>query len=708
MVLIWEDGRSRWECISNYVERTIPKEAKFTWDPDPDVKRWYTYDLNKAVKLSAYADPITRQRLEREVKLREELREASHATDADVDLPRPEGLDYLPFQRAGILVGTKINNVLIADEQGLGKTIQFLGIVNADPSVKQAVVVCPASLKFNWRDEAQKWFVRPFKTHVVSGSDWPTLDFNESNLIIINYDILDRHYDNLRQRTWDILGCDEVHFIKGGNTLRALNVIGGKKYGKDENGNKKLIKEYTQIPARRRVFMTGTPIPNRPKELWPIVHSLWPETFRSWWHYAHRYCNATNNGWGWNFNGASNLGELQTLLREHGMIRRLKKDVLTELPPKIWRVVEIPANGATRLVEQEREQYEKHRALQEELRVQVELAKASPDPEVFKDAVERLQKGVTASFDAMAKIRHELAIAKIPYIQEHLSVAFDDPNHKVVCFGHHRDFIEALHDKFKKKSVIYYGGMSDKKKDEAKKRFTSDPTCQGFIGSIMAAGVGLTLFSKQSHCSHAVFGEIDWVPANMAQAEDRLHRIGQEGSMIELETGEQVRGVLIEIFVFEGTLDCTIAKRVVEKMNVIAQALDIDPEQKGVVMEDLKEPITPEKETAASQGTSRRKIHEEARTITLKQIQAIGLALQRLAEFDDDSAMKRNAIGFNKMDTRIGKELAARSVSRRLTPGEAALGRKLVQRYQGQLPVEMVVACGITPKGEKDKKRETA
>ncbi|HOM83174.1 MAG TPA: hypothetical protein PLZ94_15465, partial [Armatimonadota bacterium] len=83
-------------------------------------------------------------------------------------------------------------------------------------------------------------------------------------------------------------------------------------------------------------------------------------------------------------------------------------------------------------------------------------------------------------------------------------------------------------------------------------------------------------------------------------------------------------------------------------------------------------------------------------------------ALQRLAEFDYDSAMKRNAVGFNKMDTRIGKELAARSVSRRLTPGEAALGRKLVQRYQGQLPVEMVVACGITPKGEKDKKRETA
>ncbi|HPT97749.1 MAG TPA: ATP-dependent helicase, partial [Armatimonadota bacterium] len=131
MVLIWEDGRSRWECISNYAERTIPKEAKFTWDPDPDVKRWYTHDLSKAVKLSAYADPITRQRLEREVKLRKELREASHATDADVDLPRPEGLDYLPFQRAGILVGTKINNVLIADEQGLGKTIQFLGIVNA-------------------------------------------------------------------------------------------------------------------------------------------------------------------------------------------------------------------------------------------------------------------------------------------------------------------------------------------------------------------------------------------------------------------------------------------------------------------------------------------------------------------------------------------------------------------------------------------------
>ena len=135
----------RYETISEYEERHIPKAAGFRWDPTN--KAWWTNDIAKAVQLADYASVTLKDELAEFVKERERAFEASSATDAEIDLPIPEGLEYLPFQKAGIAYGIQQPNILLADEMGLGKTIQAIGIINADPTIERALLIVPATLR---------------------------------------------------------------------------------------------------------------------------------------------------------------------------------------------------------------------------------------------------------------------------------------------------------------------------------------------------------------------------------------------------------------------------------------------------------------------------------------------------------------------------------------------------------------------------------
>ena len=132
------------------------------------------------------------------------------------------------------------------------------------------------------------------------------------------------------------------------------------------------------IEAARRVFLTGTPIVNRPIELWPLVKSLDPEGLgASWQRFVRRYCAGTQTGFGWDVKGASNLEELQDRLRASIMVRRLKKDVLKDLPPKRRQIIVLQPEGeVAEMVGQEKAAWEKSQQILEELRAAAELAKA--------------------------------------------------------------------------------------------------------------------------------------------------------------------------------------------------------------------------------------------------------------------------------------------------------------------------------------------
>ena len=204
----------------DYKDKDLPKNARWRWNAS--ARYWWTDDDRKAAALAMYADATCRERLHNYVAKATEAIQASRATDADVDLPRPAGLDYLPYQRAGIAYASNRTNSLIADEMGLGKTIQAIGVANTTGAEK-ILIICPASLRLNWERELKKWLVAPLKIGVVVANDWP----EGCDVYVINYDIVDRHRPNIDAIEWDLLVCDESHYMKSEKARRTCAVLGG-------------------------------------------------------------------------------------------------------------------------------------------------------------------------------------------------------------------------------------------------------------------------------------------------------------------------------------------------------------------------------------------------------------------------------------------------------------------------------------------------
>ena len=200
------DGE-RFLFIGSYDQRTVPKEAGFRWDPK--AKRWYTIDPDRAQRLCAAqgaqlsATAACISQLARIRHEHEQTLEASRATDATLDVVLPAGLEYLPYQKAGIAFGLARRDVLIGDEMGLGKTVEALGIVNQDASIERVLVICQAALKINWKREAERWLARPFSIHVASNREWPGTPEGERDIVIVNYDDLHTHRELNRS-----LDCD--------------------------------------------------------------------------------------------------------------------------------------------------------------------------------------------------------------------------------------------------------------------------------------------------------------------------------------------------------------------------------------------------------------------------------------------------------------------------------------------------------------------
>lgn len=642
---------------SSFTEKEIVKNAGFLWHgyeckkncpackKGLEHKVWWTDDAEKAAKLIDYADFPTKERLESIAKELSETQIASRAVDLDIEIPVPDGLSYMPFQKAGIAFASSRPSTLIGDEPGLGKTIQALGVINLDSSIRKVLIVCPASLRLNWKRESEKWLIERKTVAIASTAGVPAAD-----IVIVNWDILAKLSTKLEGTTFDLLIADEAHFAK--------------------NGKAKRSKALYSLNAKRKIFLTGTAIVNRPIEIFPLINSLDPKRWPSFFCFAKRYANAYHNGFGWDFSGAAHLDELQDKLRSTILIRRLKADVLTELPAKRRQIIELSPSGAAGLIERERQIEARREETMTRLHAQLELAKASDDPTAYDEAVDNLTNGARLAFEEIARVRHDTAVAKIPAIVAHIKDLIEDGDYSVVCMCHHHDVQDALVEELGSVAVLHRGGMNDADKQESVDRFQNDPTVQVFIGSILASGVGITL----TRSSHVVFAELDWVPGNVTQAEDRVHRIGQTDS------------VLVQHLVLEGSIDSRMAKTLIAKQSVIDAALDTRLEDREVQIE-----IEPRKQRASSADTTREMIAAEALLITDDQIAAIHSILCILAGLDQDHAAGKNDIGFNKIDSKIGHDLAGR---RTLTPKQAALGRRIAKKYHRQIPVDLMEASG--------------
>jgi SWI/SNF-related matrix-associated actin-dependent regulator 1 of chromatin subfamily A len=213
MQLTWR--RARYEAISSFEERAIVKGAGFRWDPAARI--WWTTDQARAAQLVNYADDTCRDELA-QVAYDAEM---SRMAEMDIDIPAPDGLSYMPFQKAGIAYASKRDAVLIADEMGLGKTIQAIGVINLDPTIKKVLIICPASLKINWQRELAKWLTRKMSIGIVNGAGWSNAD-----IVIVNYDILTKWTKEIHSIEWDLMVADEAHYLKNPESQRSEQVLG--------------------------------------------------------------------------------------------------------------------------------------------------------------------------------------------------------------------------------------------------------------------------------------------------------------------------------------------------------------------------------------------------------------------------------------------------------------------------------------------------
>jgi SWI/SNF-related matrix-associated actin-dependent regulator 1 of chromatin subfamily A len=479
-----------------------------------------------------------RSRFDDQIEAAEHFQTLSRAENSDYDVPAPDGLDYYDFQKAGIQYAVEKyeggeDGVLIADEMGLGKTIQALGTVNK-LGLDTVVIVCPASLKENWKREAQTWLTDDLTVNVYQEGPMT------ADVEIVNYALLSTRDEVpaiINDHGPQLLVLDESHYIK--------------------NRKAKRTNAAKEIEADRRLFLTGTPIKNRPIELWQQVSELTDEF--DFWSYAKTYCGAKKTRWGWDMDGATNLGELQERLRSSVMVRRQKEDVLTDLPEKMRQVIPLAKNGMGDLVEKEQEAYEEHSDRIADLKRRKARAEVNDNEEAYREAVEELKEARKVAFERIAEIRKKIAIEKSGHVIQHVNSVLESED-KVVVFAHHKRVIARLQDEFGERAVSLTGDTPQAERQEVVDRFQNDPDTEVFIGSIHAAGTGITLTAA----SHVVFAEIDWTPSVNRQCEDRCHRIGQDDT------------VHVQYLVVDESLEARIARKNVRKQKNIDQAMNED------------------------------------------------------------------------------------------------------------------------------------
>jgi len=232
----------------------------------------------------------------------------------------PSDKELYPFQYTGVRFAELANGrCLIGDDMGIGKTMQAIAYAALHEELWPVLVVCPANVKYNWVKELSIWMPKSTICVVKTGKESiPTSDF-----VVINYDLVNKQKDALMALGSELIIFDESHYLKNRKAKRTQACT-------------ELAKGVESI-----LCLSGTAITNRPIELFTTLEMVRPAEYEGqFWDYAHNYCGAVHNGWGWDFTGASNTAELHAKLRDC-MIRRLKKEVMAELPDKIRQFIPV-------------------------------------------------------------------------------------------------------------------------------------------------------------------------------------------------------------------------------------------------------------------------------------------------------------------------------------------------------------------------------
>lgn len=510
------------EWKGNFKERIVAIENDFTWCHHQ--KMWYTTMVGKVLGLLDYATDEVKEFIE----VLQKSKKLSASSKSDIVIPVPSGCQYYPYQKAGIHYASLRRNTLIADEPGLGKTIQAIGFANLSKA-HNILVICPASMKLTWKRELEKWYLGEKNIELAKGRHFSLHE--ECNIHIINYDILQYvirkpRFKKFLERGYDLGIFDELHYCKNRTAKRTKAVFGGL-------GVPSLISI-----CKHNLGLTGTPILNRPVEIFPIVKGLCPDAISNmdYWKFAKRYCGLYLTDWGWDATGATNMEELQEKLRAHVMVRRLKKDVLKDLPKKRYQIIDLETDSKTEGL--------------------IKLEKNLDVKQILGGSVDFDNLG------ELATISKEMGLAKVKACAAHIKDVLESVD-KLVIFAHHKAVVSELEEELSKYGVVTLTGST--KTDDRQRAVDTFQSCENtrvFIGNIKAAGIGITLTAA----SNVIFVESSWVPGEIAQASDRVHRIGQKNA------------VLVQFLVVRGSIDSMMLNSALTKMGVIDKVVNIEGE----------------------------------------------------------------------------------------------------------------------------------
>lgn len=474
---------------------------------------------------------------------------ATAATSAFEAQGLADGLSLMPFQRAGVEHIVNSGRVLLADEMGLGKTVQALAAI-AHLEAYPALIVVPASLKLNWRREANRWIPGANVT-VLTGTDGHPLlasSLKGKAVVICNYDILGAYQVPkdpktkkpvegaraewtskgwgrwLEQCQWAAIVADESHYAKNPRAGRTTAMV-------------RLLKA---VNPRLGLLLSGTPMTNRPIELWPQLDMLgYGQSFGGKMAFARHYCQAVETRFGWDMSGASMGTELNDRLKALGAyVRRRKEDVLTELPPKRYATVPLAMSDEAVYAAAERDCIGWFHALPSRQARMVQEAEKewSNDPalQIKSGLSEYVKAQVEIRFNRSARaeqlVRFEAlktaawkakSAAVVSWVDEFL----EGSDKKLILFAHHTEVVDSLAARFHAPKI--QGGMNVADVEAAKVRFQEDADCRVIVCNLQAGGMGHTLTAA----SDVAFIEFPWTPFLLDQATDRAHRIGQQDAV---------------------------------------------------------------------------------------------------------------------------------------------------------------------------------
>jgi SWI/SNF-related matrix-associated actin-dependent regulator of chromatin subfamily A-like protein 1 len=427
------------------------------------------------------------------------------------------------------LVGN--DKFILADDMGLGKTTSAV-IAALEANLKKVLIVCPASLKINWKREIANYTDK--SVSIVEGKIWESADF-----VIINYDILKNFHDPQDRKNsvilnegFDLIVVDEAHYIQ--NTQAARTKIAND-----------IINKVGKV-----WLLTGTPMTSRPMNYYNLLNLVDSPVAFNWMGYVRRYCNGYQFTVGrkkiWNVQGASNLEELRDRTKPQ-VLRRLKEEIL-DLPDKI--VTPIYLKLKSRDYEELMGEYYRW----------------------FDQGQE--SGSLTVQFSKLMKVRQVIAEEKIKNTCE-IAENIIEQGKKVIIFTNFTDSLNQIVEHFGKTAVKLDGSMSKDERQKSVDRFQTDEKIQVFAGNIKAAGVGITLTSAEA----VIMNDLSFVPSDHSQAEDRAYRYGQKNN------------VLVYYPIFENTIESIIYDILQNKKNIFEIVMGDSP-QKGDILEQILNEIS--------------------------------------------------------------------------------------------------------------------